>query len=212
MGRDRDSKFAQSAWTSRFIRFGAMLKLWLRSVVALNVWFLLTVMLFCRIKRPMRPLTADCFAIAGRAMDARHQSQAFGHTGPAVAAQRQAGLFADVGQQNHACSLSPTGWTRSQALAARTEAHNPAQAVHRGVVAVFFNEGKSRLLLCAKNTVAFRLENTPLGPFLIRLQFRMSLSSLRMRFSRRSRSFSRARSRSCASIPNALPQLHRGYF
>ena len=82
--------------------------------------------------------------------------QLFGHTGPAVAAQRQAELFTDMSQQDHVGALPPTGGTEALgAVSSRADVHNLAQAVYRDDASVFFDEGKSHLLLSAKNTVAF---------------------------------------------------------
>ncbi len=70
----------------------------------------------------------------------------FGHTGPAVAAERQAKPVADVGQQYHERSLSSTGRAGTPgAVTSQADVHNFAQAVHRDDVVVFFNEDK---LIC----------------------------------------------------------------
>lgn len=94
----------------------------------------------------------------------------------AMAAKKKTKLFADVGQQHHIGALPPTGRTRAPgAVASRTDVHDLAQAVHRDIVSVSFNEGRPHLLLCAKNTVAFF--NTSFASRSIRLSFRSSESS-----------------------------------
>ena len=106
--------------------------------------------------------------------------QLFDHAGPAVAALRQAELFANVGEQHHVGALPPTGKAGPPgAVASWADVHNFVQAVHRDDVAVFFNESKSHLLLFALNTLAF---------------FNTSLSSRSMRFSLRSSATKRSRS------------------
>src|SRR6056300_726703 len=106
--------------------------------------------------------------------------QLCGHAGPAIAAQRQAELLANMGNQHQVGALPTTGRAGTpSAVALRVDVHNLAQAVHWDAASVFFNEGKSHLLLSAKNTVAF---------------FRTSLSSRSIRFSLRSSATSRSRS------------------
>ena len=108
--------------------------------------------------------------------------QFFGHTGPAIAAKTEAGLFFDVRQCHHIRSLPAAGWSIAEcAQTARTNPDDFAQSVRWKTICVFFDESKSHCFRPAKNWVAF---------------FRMSRSSLRMRFSRRSRSFSWARPKS----------------
>ena len=92
----------------------------------------------------------------------------FSHAWPAIAAQAQPRLFFDVGQNDHISALPAAGGTVQESpKAARADIQDLAQPVDREGPAMFFDEPKPHGFWLAKNWVAF---------------FRMSLSSLRMRF------------------------------
>ena len=102
--------------------------------------------------------------------------QFLSHTRPAIAAKAETGLFFDVGQRDHIRPLSATGWAVTERpSAARADIHDMAHPSNGKCRLVFFDEPKPHGFWLAKNTVAF---------------FRISLSSLRIRFSSRSRLFS----------------------
>ena len=85
-------------------------------------------------------------------------------------------------QRDQVGPLPVAGWTTAQgSQSACADADNLTQSLGREAGDVFFDKPKFHCFRPAKNWVAF---------------FRMSLSSLRMRFSRRSRSFSCARLKS----------------
>jgi len=88
----------------------------------------------------------------------------------------------DMGQRGQIRPLPAAGWTATmRPQTTRADCHNPAHQIDGKCCSVFFNELKPHGFWLAKNTVAF---------------FNTSRSSLRMRFSRRKRSFSSARLRS----------------
>src|SRR5680860_320217 len=102
--------------------------------------------------------------------------QLFCHSWATVAAETETELFFDVRQCHHIRSLPAAGWpTAERTQAAHANIHSLTQARGRKRFPVFFDEPKPHGFWLAKNCVAF---------------FRMSRSSLRMRTSRRSRSFS----------------------
>jgi hypothetical protein len=108
--------------------------------------------------------------------------QFFGHSWAAVTAQAQTRLFLDMRQHNQICPLPAAGRSATESpKSARADVHNLTQPVDLEGPTMFFDEPKPHGFWLAKNWVAF---------------FRLSLSSLSMRFSRQSRSFSRASSRS----------------
>ena len=112
--------------------------------------------------------------------------QLFRHAWPAITAQAETRLLFDVHQGYRIRPLSAGG--RSVAVSpqsARTDSHDPAHQFNGKCRSVFFDKLKPQGFWLAKNTVAF---------------FRISLSSLRMRFSRRSRSFSWVRLKSSFDI------------
>jgi len=79
--------------------------------------------------------------------------QFFGHPRSAVAAQGLLELIPDVGQHDQVLALAGTDGTVSPGpIAARANVHDLAQAFHRNIASVFFDEGKPHLLLSAKNT------------------------------------------------------------
>ena len=96
-----------------------------------------------------------------------------------VAAQAEARLLFDVRQCDQIRPLSAARRTTSECTqSTHTNIHNMTQAGCWKRILVFFDKPKPHSFWLAKNCVAF---------------FRMSLSSLRMRFSRQSRSFPWAR-------------------
>ena len=108
--------------------------------------------------------------------------QLLGHSWATIAAQTETGLFLYMRQSDQVRPLSAAGWAGAPSpQPARADIDNMVQAVSREVISMFFDEPKPHCFRPAKNWVAF---------------FRMSRSSLRMRTSRRSRSFSWARLKS----------------
>ena|GEM_PF-5556299 len=105
---------------------------------------------------------------------AHGQSQLFqflGHARATITAKRLLELIPDMCKDNQILALAYAhGAGPPDPIAARADIHNLTQTVHRDVTPVFFDEGKPRLLLSAKNTVAF---------------FRTSLSYRSIRFSPR---------------------------
>jgi hypothetical protein len=115
--------------------------------------------------------------------------QLHGHVRAAVASQAEAILLADMRQHFDVPALPSARWAQAPgAVATGTDPHHPADRLHSPLVppAVDKREPHGRWL--AKNWVAF---------------FRIFLSSLSTRFSRRSRSFSRARSACGAATRSA---------
>ena len=99
----------------------------------------------------------------------------FGHPRAATAAQAQARLLLDMGQNHHVDVLPAAGRAAVKGpQPAWADVHHMAQPVGRERPNMFFNEPEPHGFRLAKIWVAF---------------FRMSLSSRSMRFSRRSRSF-----------------------
>ena len=93
-----------------------------------------------------------------------------------ITAQAETGLLFDVRQRHHIRSLPAAGRAAAEGpQAPRADTYDFAQTVRWKAIYVFFDESKSHCFRPAKNWVAF---------------FKMSRSSLRMRTSRRSRSFS----------------------
>ena len=108
--------------------------------------------------------------------------QLFRHPWPAVASQAETRLFLDMCQHDEIGSLSGACGAASESTqTACADTNDIAQAISWKARSVFFDKPKSHCFRPAKNWVAF---------------FRISLSSLRSRISRRSRSFSLARLRS----------------
>ena len=108
--------------------------------------------------------------------------QFFGHAWPAVAAKAETRFFFDVCQSHHVRPLPETGRTVAEGTQpACAYADNVAQPVSGEMASALFDKPKLHCFRPAKNWVAF---------------FRISLSSLRSRTSRRSRSFSLARFKS----------------
>ena len=98
------------------------------------------------------------------------------HARPAITAQTEARLFFDMRQRDQIGPLSAADRATTEGpQATRTDAHDTTHPPNRKYEPVLFNELKPHGFWLAKNTVAL---------------FRISLSSLRIRFSRRSRSFS----------------------
>ena len=99
-----------------------------------------------------------------------------------ITAQAETRLFFDMRQRDHIRALSAaSGATAMRPQTARADGHNPAHQIDGKCCSVFFNELKPHGFWLAKNTVAF---------------FNTSRSSLRIRVSCRSRSFSWARLKS----------------
>ena len=69
-----------------------MLNVWLLSVVALYFWVLMILKPLSRIRRPTRPLSADCFAIACQAMGDQHSLLILAILRSCVAARNSLGL------------------------------------------------------------------------------------------------------------------------
>ena len=134
--------FGWFALKSRFRRFGAMLKLWLLSVVALNFF----------------PFHRNAVRVAsiGQCDDAQCQSQVLSilpSSGVRRSCPETSGTVLGCGRQHNVSALLPTGRARTQgAVASWVDVQNRTQAVHRYVVSVFFKKGKPHLLLSAKNT------------------------------------------------------------
>ena len=162
-----------------------MLKVWSLSVVALNLPVLSTTIPFSRISRPTRPLSRFALqTVAGQRMTNINADlvQFLRHPRPAIAAKAQPRLFLDVGQNDHVHVLPAAGGAAAYGpQATRAHVHHLTQPLGWKRTAVFFYKPEPYGFWLAKNWVAF---------------FKMSLSSRSMRFSRRSRSFSSASSRS----------------
>ncbi|APG47923.1 hypothetical protein PhaeoP97_02543 [Phaeobacter porticola] len=132
------------------------------------------------------------------------------HPWPATAAQAEAQLFLDMRQCHQSTALSAAGRTAAEGpQTARTNIHDITQPVGGKAVAVFL-PFRDIATQCPAgqwmnlNLMAFGPRRTALpssgkqspGLFSGPLQFKISLSSLKMRFSRRSRSFSWTRLKS----------------
>ena len=98
------------------------------------------------------------------------------HSWTSVAAQTEKRLFLDMRQRDKIGSLAAAGRTVTECTqTARTQIHHATHASDRRCKSVFFDKLKPHGFWLAKNTVAF---------------FKISRSSLRIRFSRRRQSFS----------------------
>ena len=98
------------------------------------------------------------------------------HSWTSVAAQTETRLFLDMRQRDKIGSLVAAGRTVTERTqTARTHIHHATHASDRKCKSVFFDKLKPHGFWLAKNTVAI---------------FKISRSSLRIRFSRRRRSFS----------------------
>ena len=115
--------------------------------------------------------------------------QLHGHARTAMASQAEAILLADMRLHFDVPALPSARRAQApESVATGTDPHHPADRLHPPLVPPAVNKREPRGRQLAKNWVAF---------------FRISLSSLSTRFSRRSRSFSRARSACGAATRSA---------
>jgi len=122
-----------------------MLKVWLLSVVALNLCVLSTVMPFWRSEVVQKTVWETVFptnaAYSPMPNLQANFLQLLSHPGAAIAAQAEARLLLDMRQNNHVRALPPAGGAATERpQTTRADVHHMTETVSRKGPFVFFDE------------------------------------------------------------------------